>query len=61
MKKKREEAKKQSHDANPFNAQIFWQTHNHVYQENYAQLNSLRQAQRKHNERGGKRKMQCGT
>ena len=33
----------------------------HIYQENYAQLNSLRQAQRKHNERGRKRKMQRGT
>ena len=45
----------------PSTHKYFGQTHNHVYQENYAQLNSLRQAQRKHNETGRERKMQCGT
>ena len=53
MKKKRQEAKKKT--------EPWWETHNQIYQENCAQQNSLRQAQRKHNDRDWKRKMQCGT
>ena len=45
----------------PSTHKYFRQRRNHIYQEKCAQLNSLRQAQRKHNERGRKRKMQRGT